>query len=1132
MQIEPGFCNRQCRSDTDLDFNREYVFNPTSSSQQNILNVVDYYEDQYGVNLYTPIGGTYRVALADGYCTDSTTTPAVATINVQCDYSPRVNAGSDRTVVRGDYGWPTIYMNGDASDVNPDQLQYAWKFVDWPKPGNVTTSTTTLLPSLGSTSAPGLTYANTLYPSWTPQYPGTYVLALTVFDGCSFSNDTVTITVRCDTCKLTVSATPFLDIIPYGASGPSSVQSNVNNYDYHYGTTRQWYLESNSNSYTMTPTISGGNKNYALTVVPNEVLVNSTVDTSNTPGSNAPSNSNTTPLTGQYSIVRSEGTRNTATTSTYTTYTETETFYYSSVPIAIPKCTLQISGYTSNAIVTPITDNTYSDPFNPTRSCLGNYVARVDLIENSNTCGGTASKSVGFSLRCGSRPRAHLIDCAKVVRFNYGSNSFPSILLDARDSTDQDTVQTSLYYNYLVQGPASSLSGSATCNGAASCATRTLTPQGEGDYTVTLTVSDTCTYDNDTIRFQTVCDAIVADFAAPATHLDSSTPRNQVDLTAIGSSVASGTISYLWTATGGATFSSSNSVNTTVTFPRGGAYTVTLRVGDGCGFRFLNRTIDYQCTYPIQAVANAFPSQTTFDLSTGSFDTIFLEGSTSAVEQSFATYTWATLQRPVGSVVSVVGNAVNQTFTPDRVGTYLFRLTVNDGCHTSSVNVSVVALCPTFTAPSISSNLTSFVLNRPLATTVPVNFILGSALGTGLTGTWRVINSAGSVVTTLTGDSPVWNANIIGSFTVNYTVGVTSAQASSCPNVFSTNTFTVTCARTATINTFPTQTVTFANNKFPRVQFDTVFTGSDSVIPSDYLPSGTWEFIQAPIDSVFYPSVTTVISTQTLQNSTTTNYNNVAPGVWTKTRTLQTRTTNTTTVVRVFLNNAAQASNAFSACFAPDRAGTYQLLYTTTDYCGNVITQTATVQADCNTSPVASVAATETNVVYNRDGFRSIPITLNGKASTDADGDSLYPLWSLVSAPNGSAITSSSIGNRNTLVTSFTPDRVGDYRFNLTVSDGCSSSTVAFTISVRCSNGVTIPQNVISWKHDGYTPVSLTHFTFAASPRCDFDLYWDVLSYTPPPANNYAPPVENVSAASSLTFSVFAVFCLILAALF
>lgn len=82
----------------------------------------------------------------------------------------------------------------------------------------------------------------------------------------------------------------------------------------------------------------------------------------------------------------------------------------------------------------------------------------------------------------------------------------------------------------------------------------------------------------------------------------------------------------------------------------------------------------------------------------------------------------------------------------------------------------------------------------------------------------------------------------------------------------------------------------------------------------------------------------------------------------------------------------------------------------------------------------------------------SSTVSLDGRASSDANGDTLSYQWSVVSRPPGSSATLSS--SRSAL-TSIVPDVAGDYLFGLVVSDGVLSSPLSVVkVSAVASSSV------------------------------------------------------------------------------
>lgn len=81
-------------------------------------------------------------------------------------------------------------------------------------------------------------------------------------------------------------------------------------------------------------------------------------------------------------------------------------------------------------------------------------------------------------------------------------------------------------------------------------------------------------------------------------------------------------------------------------------------------------------------------------------------------------------------------------------------------------------------------------------------------------------------------------------------------------------------------------------------------------------------------------------------------------------------------------------------------------------------------------------------------------ITLNGTASSDADGDSLTYQWTITSKPSGSTATLSS---PTSPTNSFTADIAGTYLIQLQVNDGNLSSTAdSLTVTVSTANSAPV----------------------------------------------------------------------------
>ena len=140
-------------------------------------------------------------------------------------------------------------------------------------------------------------------------------------------------------------------------------------------------------------------------------------------------------------------------------------------------------------------------------------------------------------------------------------------------------------------------------------------------------------------------------------------------------------------------------------------------------------------------------------------------------------------------------------------------------------------------------------------------------------------------------------------------------------------------------------------------------------------------------------------------------------------------------------NSSATLSSLTSAkpTFKADLAGTYVATLIVNDGKANSDVAVVSVLASvANSLPVAKAGATQ-NVVVGTS------VTLDGTASTDANGDSLTYKWSLLYKPAGSlSILTSASSSKPT----FTADTVGTFVVSLVVNDGKADSSEVSSTTV------------------------------------------------------------------------------------
>jgi hypothetical protein len=140
-------------------------------------------------------------------------------------------------------------------------------------------------------------------------------------------------------------------------------------------------------------------------------------------------------------------------------------------------------------------------------------------------------------------------------------------------------------------------------------------------------------------------------------------------------------------------------------------------------------------------------------------------------------------------------------------------------------------------------------------------------------------------------------------------------------------------------------------------------------------------------------------------------------------------------------NSSATLSSLTSAkpTFKADLAGTYVATLIVNDGKANSDVAVVSVLASvANSLPVAKAGATQ-NVVVGTS------VTLDGTASTDANGDSLTYKWSLLYKPTGSLASLASATNSKP---TFTADTVGTFVVSLVVNDGKADSAEVSSTTV------------------------------------------------------------------------------------
>jgi hypothetical protein len=164
---------------------------------------------------------------------------------------------------------------------------------------------------------------------------------------------------------------------------------------------------------------------------------------------------------------------------------------------------------------------------------------------------------------------------------------------------------------------------------------------------------------------------------------------------------------------------------------------------------------------------------------------------------------------------------------------------------------------------------------------------------------------------------------------------------------------------------------------------------------------------------------------------------------------------------------------------------------------------------DCDgyaeTAPVAVVSS-------STDGYTCNAVQLDGSGSYDLEGAGLSYAWELVSAPAGSARTTSNIVTTTSAMPTFRGDVAGDYTFGLTVNDGGTGSLMEshlVTLTDRPTNTAPAANagsdqtysgsatcTPVSYGSSTYTCSSCTSASFTLDASSSSDAEGDDLSYS------------------------------------
>jgi plastocyanin domain-containing protein len=627
------------------------------------------------------------------------------------------------------------------------------------------------------------------------------------------------------------------------------------------------------------------------------------------------------------------------------------------------------------------------------------------------------------------------------------------VTLDGSGSSDPDGDMLS--YSWSLSGP----SGSTATLSDPGVVAPTFTPQTTGTFTATLAIDDGSGMTAmDTVEITVNPDVNQSPTASIASVSSPAATGTQLNLDGSSSNDPDGSnanLSYTWSIvtqpTGStASLGSTSGPSSTITPDVEGAYEVELSVDDGMDTDTTS-VIFYATGSPSGNTAPTVQplSDSTVVLPSGGSDTVSLSASASDPDMGQTlSYQWSITAKPSGLSSSdqpSLSNATsaNATLTVNATGDYIVTVSVSDGVETALASKRVEVNANQPPSPSISVSPSSSVAT---GTQVTVD---GSGStdpeGGTITYTWSLTSTPSGSSATLSSTSSA-QSNFTPDVAGSYTVELTASD----PN-------NATASTTVTIQ---------ANNQAP--------TASATISPSNSEPTGT----QLTLDA----SGSTDPEGGSLMYS------------W--------------TVTAAPSGSSATPMNASSASatFTPDAVGSYTFEVTVTDPEGATDSTTISFTAT-NQAPTASATISPSNSEPT-----GTQLTLDASGSSDPEGGTLSYSWSVTAAPSGSSAT---LMNATSASATFTPDAVGSYTFEVTVTDpeGATDST---TISFTATNQAPTASASISPSNSEPTGTQLTLDASGSSdPEGGSLMYnWTV---TAAPSGSSATLMNATSASATFT---------------
>ena len=474
-------------------------------------------------------------------------------------------------------------------------------------------------------------------------------------------------------------------------------------------------------------------------------------------------------------------------------------------------------------------------------------------------------------------------------------------------------------------------------------------------------------------------------------------------------------------------------------------------------------------------VANAGVTQ---NVTVGSLVTLDGSASRDANNESL-TYLWQLTAKPTGSLAALSSaTSAKPTFTADLAGTYTVSLVVNDGKDNSTAATSSVFSSVSNSAPVANSGTNQSVTVGSVVTLDGTGS--SDANRDSLTYKWSLSNvpaGSGATLSSVISPNPKFTADLAGTYTailivndgkadsLSSVVIVTASGANSAPVANAGLAQSVKLNDTVTLDGTASSD---ANNDFITYKWTLVTrpTGSTAVLSSATSSKPTFKadvsgtFVASlivndgKVDSASAATTISVSSANADPIANAGNNQNVTVGTavtldgTNSSDANRDQLTYRWVLVSKPTGSAAVLTNPTSAkpVFVADLVGTYVSSLIVNDGRVDSTSVSTTVTATVvNAVPVAN-AGTNQSVVLGT-------VTLDGSASSDANGDALTYKWVVLNKPNNS---NAALSSTTSAKPTFTADIAGVYVFTLQVNDGKVDSSVA-TVSITASSANVAP---------------------------------------------------------------------------